>query len=276
MFDGIDRLPIREPVLPPRPAPLDARSLLPLLREQAAEAAVEALAYVVGSNAAAAGQWIRLNWGDADLRDPLHPARVAALDASSPSWKLAEAVVALGDACRRYRAATGNDGLSLARPIVERLIPGHADSVLQPLEVGAEMSARVAASFLHLGDPAAPIAAADLDAAIAELLSPAPEPAAPEPTAAQRRAGRSAIADWLLTAPELDGITERLGALLSACKAEGYDHSADAVSHACESLRAAIDDVLARGFDPECLQAALRCWSAATGGPRINLIFSLP
>jgi hypothetical protein len=74
----------------------------------------------------------------------------------------------------------------------------------------------------------------------------------------------------MLTYPDLDGLTERLGALLSACKLAGYNHPN--VSAALESARGAIGAALARGFDPECMQAVLDCWAASTGGPRIHLL----
>jgi hypothetical protein len=94
-FDGICRLSRRDPV-PPRPVPLNTHALLPTLRAQAAGAAIEALAFVAGNNAVTMLEWMRLKWGeDTDIRDPGHPARVAARDPSSPSWKLAEAVDAL-------------------------------------------------------------------------------------------------------------------------------------------------------------------------------------
>src|SRR4051812_36900203 len=107
MFDGIARLPMYEPT-PPRPAPLDTRRLLPLLRAQEAEVAVSVLARVVAINADTAARWLATNWGlYADLSDPQHPARAAMLEPSAPTWKLAEAQDALASACRRYRDAAG-------------------------------------------------------------------------------------------------------------------------------------------------------------------------
>ena len=52
----------------------------------------------------------------------------------SPAWTLADAQTALWDACGRYRAATGHDGLKLAHDILER-DHGHAAAslVLAPL-----------------------------------------------------------------------------------------------------------------------------------------------
>jgi hypothetical protein len=106
-----------------------------------------------------------------------------------------------------------------------------------------------------------------LDIAIDDLLTPA-EPPSAAPTPAQRQAGRSAIVEWMLTDPELDGLNERLGALLSACKA---DHATPEVSRAAEALGAAVGHAIGRGYDAECMREVLACWSAATGGPRIAI-----
>src|SRR6185437_4665470 len=119
MFDGIGRLPMRKPG-PPRPAPLDTRPLLPVLRAQAAEGAVGALAHAVALNADAAAGWLAANWGPgADTRDPSHPVHEYATDPGSPFPRLAEAQEALADACHRYRSKTGRDGIALARRVIE-------------------------------------------------------------------------------------------------------------------------------------------------------------
>jgi hypothetical protein len=135
MFDGVldpRRFPMRRPKSP-RPPAIDLRKLTPLLRCQAAEAALVSLAHVVAGNALTCSRWLDLNWPSSDFADPAHPARVAALDDSSPGMALARAQDALADACRRYRAVTGKDGIRLAYEIVERYGSAVADAALGPL-----------------------------------------------------------------------------------------------------------------------------------------------
>jgi hypothetical protein len=158
---------------------------------------------------------------------------------------------------------TGQDGLALARGIVEGYGQGIADRALQPLEREA-LATRIAA---ELRLPDSQLSSRELDIAIDDLLTPA-EPPSAAPTPAQRQAGRSAIVEWMLTDPELDGLNERLGALLSACKA---DHATPEVSRAAEALGAAVGHAIGRGYDAECMREVLACWSAATGGPRIAI-----
>jgi hypothetical protein len=258
MFDGVaTRMPMRDPVSP-RPGPIDTHALLPLLRAQAAEAAVQSLAHIVGTNAMATWRWLRTNWGDDDLRDQGHPARVAALDPHSPAWKLGEAQDALATACRRYEAATGGDGLALARTTLRSYNGELVEHALRPVERALRLAAEWASFFDAIEVP-------PLDAGVL------PNSAATAPTPEQWTAGRSAIAEWMLSDPDLDGLSDALGSLLSACKSEGYDGSLPAVSDALAAVRESVSDALARGFDPECLQAVLGCWTAATGGPTINI-----
>ena len=83
MFDATYP-PAASATISPRPAPLDTRALLPMLRIQAAEVPLECLAHAAGGNAVSTARWLALKSGvDADLRDPCHPARSAALDAES-------------------------------------------------------------------------------------------------------------------------------------------------------------------------------------------------
>jgi hypothetical protein len=274
MFDGVtSRLPMRDPV-PPRPAPFDVRAVLPLVCAQAAEAAVEALAHVVGGNALAVARWLNLNWGtNPDIRDPAHPAHVAALDESSPSWRLAEAQDALASACRRYQAATGQNGLATAHRIIETGYgAGVAAFALKPLDTAAAVSAKVAGwTRAENRELLPPLSSAEMRVAIDELLRlDDPEPPL-EPTPEQWTAGRSAIAEWMLSDPDLDGLSGRLGALLGACKVAGGNPSHSDVTAALEAAGVAIGDALARGYEPKCMQAVLACWSTATGGPKITI-----
>jgi len=263
MFDGIARLG-NEPI-PVRPNALDTPALLPLLAAQSAEDAVRTLAHVVAINAQATADWIRANWGDdADVRDAAHPVHAAALDPASPACRLVEAQEALLSACQHYRSKTGQDGLALARGVVEGYGQGIADRTLQPIERAEALATRIAA---ELRLPDSQLSSRELDIAIDDLLTPA-EPPSAAPTPAQRQAGRSAIVEWMLTDPELDGLNERLGALLSACKA---DHATPEVSRAAEALGAAVGHAIGRGYDAECMREVLACWSAATGGPRIAI-----
>jgi hypothetical protein len=269
MFDGIGRLPMRRPI-PPRPASLDTRPLLPMLRAQAAEGAVEALAHAVALNTDAAAGWVAANWGsDADTRDPSHPVHVYAAEPGSPFVRLAEAQEALATACHRYRSKTGHDGVALARRVIEgRYGARLAAAALAPLDAAKAIADEVAAVFKAETPP--PPAGAELDGAIDDLLSCTPEPPASEPTPEQSQAYRSTIAEWLLTDPVFDGITERLGALLSACRAAEADGCPN-VSAAVESLEVSIGDALRAGVDPDVMQALLDYWSLTTGGPRVDV-----
>jgi hypothetical protein len=246
--------------LPARPAPLDARAVLPMLRAEAAEVAVEFLAHAAGANAVATARWLALNWGaEADLRDHRHPARAAAQEPSSPAWKLAEAQVMLDTACRRYRIATGRDGLALARKTIDRLYGTPvADYALKPLIEAAARSSEIDA--IIAGDTPEP-----------ELL-----PRAPEPTPAQRKAGIEAMADWWLSHPEMGDLSRRLDALLAACEAEGRNQHAQATAGALEAVKGSIRAALERGAELESMQFTLNLWAKATGGPQINLSTDAP
>jgi len=271
MFDGIARLG-DEPV-PARPNALDTRALAPLLRVHPVEKQVRALSHAVAINAQVTAQWIRANWGDdADVRDVAHPVYAAGLDPTSPVARLIGAQEALLSACQHYRSKTGQDGLALARGVVEGYGPDIAERALLPIENADALSARIAA---ELRSPDPQLSSSDWELVIDELLTPA-EPPVLAPTPEQWDAGRSAIVEWMLTDEGLDGVNERLGALLSACKAEGATDTTPAVNRAAESLSAAIRDAIQQGYDAECMREVLACWSAATGGPRITLTIEEP
>ena len=103
---------------------IDVRAMLPLIRAQSAEVAVEHLAAIAGANALAVLQ-------SRGMRDPTDPA--------SPVWRLAEAQAHLVTACWRYRVSTGRDeGLALARTqLTQAYGPELADYALRPLTVAA-------------------------------------------------------------------------------------------------------------------------------------------
>lgn len=192
------------------------------------------LARALGNNVGAARRWINSNWGpNADLGDPAHPVYAASLPRASPPHKLAEAQDAVASACRRYQAATGRDGFKLARQVIEDSYGAEIASIaMKPIEAAAAVSARIARAWEVGGEASTN---ADLEIAIDELISDAP---LPDASVEQRQAGRSAIAEWMLSEPELDGVTERLGALLSVCNAGGYPTSSDTFSATTESLGA--------------------------------------
>jgi len=271
MFDGIARLG-DEPV-PARPNALDTRALAPLLRVHPVEKQVRALSHAVAINAQVTAQWIRANWGDdADVRDVAHPVYAAGLDPTSPVARLIGAQEALLSACQHYRSKTGQDGLALARGVVEGYGPDIAERALLPIENADALSARIAA---ELRSPDPQLSSSDWELVIDELLTPA-EPPVLAPTPQQWDAGRSAIVEWMLTDEGLDELNERLGVLLGACKAEGATDTTPAVKRAAESAGAAIRDAIACGYDAECMREVLACWSAATGGPRITLTIEEP
>jgi hypothetical protein len=197
MFDGITRLHDPSPSSP-RPAPFDVITMLPAIRADVAGPGVEVLAVAVATNTIAVSQWFKLNWGcNADLEDHNHPWRAAALDPSSPPYKLAEARSALADAITRYRVRTGGDGLSYARSIIERMHGAEiANHALAPLD-------------------AIDTAWWDIEAMITDG-APGPEPAL-----AQRQANDVATADWMLTDPALGDLGSCLRALLAAWRVEG-------------------------------------------------------
>jgi hypothetical protein len=256
MFCDLGRLPLR-------PAPLDTHALLPLLRVQTAESAVEALVRALGNNVMAAARWYALNGGAADWRDPVH------LTSPSPAGKLAEAQDALAAACGRYRRVTGQDGVELAHRILQG---GYGAEVAA---IALKLLEEPFAFLPTTPPPAAidlpPLSAEELSAAIDELLSDEPEPPAPSPTLGQWQAGRSAIAEWMLSDPDLEGLAGALSRLLVALRGVS-DPAADLrFERAVETVRAAVGAALACGFDPEAMQAALDCWAAATGGPRITV-----
>jgi hypothetical protein len=249
MFDGIydpRRFPTRRPKSP-RPPPIDTRHLLPLLRTQAVDAGLSTLAHVVAGNAIAYSRWLDLNWPNGDFDDPAHPARAAALEESSPRLALVRAQCALEEACQRYRAATGNDGLQLAYEIIERYGRQVAEAALRPLTE--------AASLWGTLDETAP-----------------PEPA-PDPTPEEWQAGRLEIATWMLQDPDLAGLAEPLEALRRACDAAGDPHRDPGVSAALEALAAVISDIVARDAElVELVELSLDAWAAANpGAPQIRL-----
>jgi hypothetical protein len=254
MFDGLDRLPLPPAPVPPRPSPLDTRAIMPLVRAQEAEIAVEMLASAVGANAAATARWLALNWGEwVEIRDPAHPAHAAALDPGSPAWKLAEARDALATACWRLRISTGrDDGISLARRVIEDAYGADvADSALKPLvDAAAECP--------------------ELDALIAGDM---PEPLAPEPapTPSERRAAIEAIARCMLSEAAMGDLDARLAALLAAMEADAGDRRGQRTADAIKAVRGAVEAALRQGVDMETMQAALDRWAEATGGPEIVL-----
>jgi hypothetical protein len=245
MFDATGFPPRRPEPQPLRPAPLDIHALLPLLRVQAAEAALEHLAIAVGANAVALRLWMRDN--------ALTPnGAYADLGPSSPAWQLAAAQEALATACWRYRISTGYDGLALARRVVEQ---NH----------GAELAAYALRPLT--------IAAADcpeLDDLIAgdtpEALLPEPEP-----TVAQRRAAAVAMAEWMLSEPAMGDLGAGLEALLAACEADGGDPQGEATRGAVAAVGEAVGAALRRGCEAACVQSALNWWTAAAGGPTITV-----
>lgn len=105
------------------------------------------------------------------------------------------------------------------------------------------------------------------------LLGVRPEPPAPEPTRGERRAYRSAIAEWMLTDPDLDALAQSLGALLRACKGDGAISATPSVSRAAQAVKTALGDALAQGYDQGCLQAVLDYWTEANDGSNIAVRF---
>jgi len=232
---------------------MDVRVMLPMLRAEAAEVAVEFLAMAAAENAIAVTRWVVLNWGaDAGLRGAAHPSHAAALERSSPAWKLADARDALDTACWRYRLSTGYDGLALARQhIVHRYGTVVADYTLKPLVDAATAGAWLDDLLMQDG--------------------PEPLPPEPEPTPTQRRASAAAMAEWSLSLPEMDDLGRRLGALLAACAADSGAQPSLVTVDALAAVRVAIGAALCRGFDVAGMQAVLDTWTAATGGPQITV-----
>ena len=234
MFDGIGRLG-EEPV-PPRPNGLDIRKLKPLLQARPVDQQVCALAHIVAINAQATARWIKANWGDdADVRDVAHPVYAAALDPASPACRFVEAQEALLSACQNYRSRTGQDGLALARSVVEGYGQDLAERALLPIEKADALSARIAQE-LQRPDPQ--LSSSEWDLVIDDLLTPA-EPPPPAPTPEQWQAGRSAIADFMLSDEGLDEVNAALGALLHACKADRATNSTPEVLRVAEAVGAA-------------------------------------
>ena len=233
---------------------------------------VEALAHAAAVNTVAAARWLDANGGATLTR--AHPAYADVLDPSSPVGSLVEAQDALTSACRRYRLATGQNGVAMARRVIEASYnPAVAAAALRPLEAPADFLDALFRSNAGMPAQAAELphlTPEELTAAIDDLLSDEPEPVPPDhPTPEEWQAGRSAVADWMLGDPELDGLAERLGALLSTFKAAAEPNTDHAFAVAVAALLRAVGDALARGFECGAMQAVLDCWSAATGGPRI-------
>lgn len=245
---------------PPRPAPIDTRALLPVLRTMAAEAIVEHLAVNAGINAACMQEWIADNWGTgADLRNHNHPWRAAALDPHSPPAKFGEAIAALAGACRRYRMTTGRDGVMLAREVAARRHgTSLADNIIETMRQAATVWDEV--DDLLFGD------------------GPVELPAAPEPTPAQRQAAAAAGLDHALSYPDMHDLRARLDALAAAWRAHD-NGDAPAVRAALDDLKACIDSIVAAAGDAEraatveMTRVALGIWQAASGVPvQINLV----
>ena len=143
------------------------------------------------------------------------------------------------------------DGLRVAYGLIER---GYgrtvADATLRPLTKAASFW-----KFLYGTAPS-------------EL-----EPAAPDPTPEQWQTGRSEIAQWMLSDPDLAGLAERLEALRLVCDAAGDPDSNPGVSAALEALAAVISDVVARDAElVELVELSLDAWAAANpGAPQIRL-----
>jgi hypothetical protein len=258
MFDGLSRIgPSGVPrPIPPRPAPMDVRAMLPVLRAEAAEIAVKFLAVAAAQNAIAVTQWLVMNWGaGADVRDPCHPARAAAMDETSPAYRLVEAQDALATACRRYRMITGRDGVALAR---ERIEGGYGavvtDYALQPVVDSAWLD--------------------DLTVEAGHNLDPLPP--APEPTPAQRRTSAAACAEWMLSEPEMGDLADRLRALLAACRGGDGDPREPGTAAAIQGVITAICDAVRRGCPQELLQIALDTWGDAAGGLRVTVEVGQP
>ena len=107
MFDGIPESSIPSPSHEPPP---DILPMIPMLRAEVAEIGVELLARQVTTLAR-----------DALLRPAESPRDgSAALPVPSFAWTLADAQTALWDACGRYCAVTGRDGLMLAHETIQR------------------------------------------------------------------------------------------------------------------------------------------------------------
>ncbi|MGH7121957.1 MAG: hypothetical protein ACREFP_23685 [Acetobacteraceae bacterium] len=261
MFDGLDRLPLPPAPIPPRPSALDTRAIMPMVRALEAEVAVEILASAVGANAVAVARWLALNWGDgADIRDPAHPAHVAALEPASPTWKLAEARDALATACWRLRISTGRvDGLVSARHAIECAYGADvAECALKPLVDAAaecpELNALIA------GD------------------TPEPLPSEPPATSSERQAGAQAIAAWLFSVPDMSELKTALARLQEAAQADAGSAKSNraieatgAARDALGAVRESISEALARGIEPEEIQAMLDWWTEATGAPQIRI-----
>src|SRR5580704_9448978 len=93
------------------------------------------------------------------------------------------------------------------------------------------------------------------------------EPAAPDPTLEQWQTGRSEIAQWMLSDPDLAGLAERLEALRLACDAVGDPDRDQGVSAALEALAAVISDIVARDAElVELVELSLDAWAAANPG----------
>ena len=215
---------------------------------------LECLAHAAGGDAVTT-RWLALKWGvDADLRDPCHPARSAALDAESPAQKLVDAQAALHTACCRYRATTSGDGMALARKLIERRYGSVvADYALAPLDA-------------HSADEW------EIDTLLFDT-----ERKPPMPTSEQRTAAARAVADYMLSDPDMADLTDRLSALRTACEAEGRDPRGQRVAATLSAVSATIQAALWRVDEAqrmpmaELVQTTLDTWANATGGPRITV-----
>lgn len=244
---------------PPRPRPVDIYPFLPMLRARAAKDAVELLALAAAENILCTKRWMLENWGaDADVRDLGHPAHTAALDPSSPPFKLAEAQAALAEACSRYRTSVGRDGLTVARQCVtERYGAAVADYVLEPIAA-------------HVSDWTW------LDDMLAKH-EPAPWMPTPEATPAERRRATRELADRALSDPDRGDLQRHLEALQAACEAEAGDPHGLATAAAIQAVGASVAAALERADEEdrvqmaEHLQTTLDLWADGTGGPVITV-----
>lgn len=240
---------------------LNARAMLPALRVHTAAVQVECLAVAVAHNTMQAAHWLAMTWGLTEYpTDPAHPYRVAALDPTSPPGRMAEAAASLHDACVRYPAKTGDDGMACARAVIVRRFGATlAELALAPIEYVRERL---------WGLPS------EADHALAEgidgLLDGAGDTAPAPPTPDELAAAVATMVGVLSAGPGMTAVRARLDELQRLPAPDGAD-SPPADRSALQAVEVACQAAFTAGNDLAAMRGAVDFWADATGGPRVTL-----
>ena len=224
------------------------RAMLPFLQAQGSEAAVRGLAVLFASESVEAARWIAIN--DPGRRDVelWCPASEDAHPRTPPA-RAATTLAMLTEACSRFKAITGQDGLILARSAIGDFL--------------GDVHSNLIASIMR------PLERAELDIAL-EAVFILPRDDHPPPTLTDRQELAEALLDELEGDCRLAGIKGALTALVQAATVDPSGTS-PTIQIAVREVQFVLQHAVACGVEASTIADLISAWSnTAPGAPRLN------